>query len=103
MGPDGRGPLTEWSRPTTSVASLLQCLWRRELRPRGQQTRDKKMNCTPTHQCGAGVRPSLEGLPYPFSADACSCARAVPRAVLSAGVTSAAACRVPESVNVQPR
>ena len=64
MGPDGRGPLTEWSRPTTSVASLLQCLWRRELRPRGQQTRDKKMNCTPTHQCGAGVRPSLEGLPY---------------------------------------
>ena len=43
----------------------------------------------------------------PFSADACSCCMAeglaVPRAEVSAGVTSAAVCRVPASVNVQPR
>ena len=39
----------------------------------------------------------------PFSADACGCAMAVPRAAVSAGVTSAVVCRVPESVDVQPR
>ena len=38
-----------------------------------------------------------------FSADACGCAMAVPRAAVSAGVTSAVVCRVPESVDVQPR
>jgi hypothetical protein len=38
----------------------------------------------------------------PFSNAGCSCARAVPRAVVSAGVTSAAICRVPASVNVHP-
>ena len=39
----------------------------------------------------------------PFSADACGCCLAVPRAAVSAGVTSAVVCRVPESVDVQPR
>ena len=38
-----------------------------------------------------------------FSADARSCRMAVPRAAVSARVTSAVVCRVPESVNVQPR
>ena len=46
-----------------------------------------------------GIRSSKKS----FSADACGCAMAVPRAAVSAGVTSAVVCRVPESVDVQPR
>ena len=54
------------SGPTTSGANLCQRQWWRELRPRLQDSRPtfQEWNCTPTHQCEAGVRPSLEGLPY---------------------------------------
>ena len=60
----GEGHSVEPADNVGRESAPLSALWRRELRPRGQQTRDKKKNCTPAHQCGAGVRPSLEGLPY---------------------------------------
>jgi hypothetical protein len=51
---------------TTSVAGLGQRQWRRELRPRRHRLPDRrsKKNSTQPTSCGAGVRPSLEGLPY---------------------------------------
>ena len=57
----------------------------------------------PLQFCVSKMNTEIRSSKKSFSNAGCSCARAVPRAVLSAGVTSAAVRRVPESVNVQPR